>query len=459
MDMVWHEHERVQSLEMTRRLRSGDLREFTQEKRYVRKDGIEVWVSATKSAMWTPGAKPDFFITIAQDITAQKQLEQQFLQAQKMEAIGTLAGGIAHDFNNILTAIVGFAELGRTVLTDNPEVREYLGAILQASRRASDLVRQILTFSRQERPERSVIALKPVMVESLKLLRASLPTSIAFEIELAADAPTVLADATQVHQVLMNLGTNAWHAMKDRPGRLRVKLTRCAVDAELAATQSRLRPGLYARVTVGDTGCGMDDVTLRRMFEPFFTTKPTGEGTGLGLAVVHGVMESHDAAVTVVSQPGQGTEFELYCPAHAGEAGPSALADEPVARGHGESILVVDDEEILVRMLTQALIALGYRVEATCDPAFALELVRADPQRFALLLTDQTMPGLTGLALARMVRQIQPDLPVILMTGYGVAALSGEIQAAGIRLVLDKPMRIVALGVAMRSALPPQSLP
>ena len=447
------------ALEMTRRVQSGALREFTQEKRYVRKDGSEVWVSVTKSAMWTPGAKPDFCITIAQDITARKQLEQQFLQAQKMEAIGTLAGGIAHDFNNILTAIIVYAELGQTVLSGNAEVREYLGAILQASNRASDLVRQILTFSRQERPNRSAISLKPVMVESLKLLRASFPASIEFDIVLATDAPTVLADATQVHQVLMNLGTNAWHAMKNQPGRLRVKLERCAVDTELAATQPRLRPGLYARVTVGDTGCGIDDATLRRMFEPFFTTKPTGEGTGLGLAVVHGVMENHDGAVTVVSQPGQGTEFHLYCPAYAGEASTPLHADGPAPRGEGENILVVDDEEVLVRMMTQALVMLGYQVEATSDPAVALEWVRADPQRFALLLTDQTMPGLTGLALVRKVRQIRPDLPVILMTGYGGCALTGEIQATGVRLVLDKPMTIGALGAAVRTALTPQPLP
>ena len=455
---ITHAQDLGHSLEMTRRVQSGDLREFTQEKRYVRGDGTEVWVSATTSAMWPPGAKPDFFITIAQDITARKQLEQQFMQAQKMEAIGTLAGGIAHDFNNILTAIVCYAELGRLELADNSEVREYLGGILQASSRASDLVRQILTFSRQERPERRVISLEPVMAESLKLLRASLPASIEFDLALATDAPTVLADATQVHQVLMNLGTNSWHAMKGQPGRLRVKLERCAVDAVLAATQPRLRPGLYARVTVGDTGCGMDDATLRRMFEPFFTTKAPGEGTGLGLAVVHGVMENHDGAVTVVSQPGQGTDFHLYFPAHAGEASTPARDDEPAVRGHGENILVVDDEEVLVQMMTRALVTLGYRVEATSDSAIALELVRADPQRFALLLTDQTMPGLTGLALVRKVRQIRPDLPIILMSGYGGSALTGEIQAAGIRQVLKKPMSIQALGVAVRTAMTPQTL-
>ena len=425
------------------------------EKEFLRKDGSRVPVLLGAAAFED---SPDEGVCFVVDLTERKRLEAQFQQAQKMEAVGTLAGGIAHDFNNILTAIVIYAELGRTVLSGNEEVREYLGGILAASSRASDLVRQILTFSRQERPERRVISLKPVIAESLKLLRASLPAFIEFDLALATDAPTVLADSTQVHQVLMNLGTNAWHAMRDQPGRLRVRLERCAVDAVLAATQPRLRPGLYARVTFGDTGCGMDEATLRRMFEPFFTTKPPGEGTGLGLAVVHGVMESHDGAVTVVSWPGQGTEFHLYFPAHAGESGPSACIEEPAARGQGENILVVDDDDVIVQMITRALVALGYRVESTIDPAVALGLVRADPQRFALLLTDQTMPGLTGLALVRKVRQIQPELPVILMTGYGGSELTGEIQTAGVRLVLDKPMTIGALGVAVRTALTPQPL-
>ena len=425
------------------------------EKEFLRKDGSRVAVLLGAAAFED---SPDEGVCFVVDLTDRKKLEAQFLQAQKMEAIGTLAGGIAHDFNNILTAIVGYAELGRMALEGNPEVREYLVAILQASSRASDLVRQILTFSRREQPERRVNSLRPVLVESLKLLRSSLPASVEFDTALATDAPSVLADATQVHQVLMNLGTNAWHAMKDRPGHLKVTLERCPVDAALAATQPRLRPGVYARISVGDTGCGMDEATQRRMFEPFFTTKPPGEGTGLGLAVVHGVMESHDGAVTVVSLPGQGTVFHLYFPAHAGEAAAPARPDEPAARGHGERILVVDDEEILVELMKRALTALGYRVEATADPAVALELVRADPRRFALVLTDQTMPGMTGLALAGEVRRIRPDLPVILMTGYGGASLAGEVRASGVRLILEKPPTIQELGAAVHTALTPQPL-
>ena len=370
-----------------------------------------------------------------------------------MEAIGTLAGGIAHDFNNILTAIKGYTELAEMILTDNPKVREHLGAVLQASSRAADLVRQILAFSRQQQPDRRPIQLRPVVGESLKLLRATIPSTIEFDTSLATDAPLVLGNATQIHQVLMNLGTNAWHAMKDRTGRLQVTLEKCVVDAAHAATQPRLRPGVYARVSVSDTGCGMDQPTLRRIFEPFFTTKPPGEGTGLGLAVVHGIMDDHDGAVIVYSQPGEGTVFHVYFPAHAGEATVAAADEGPVSRGHGERVLFVDDEELLVRLGQRTLTALGYEVEVATQPAAALAMVQADPQRFALVLTDLTMPGMTGLLLASQLLQIRPGLPIILMTGYNASLMSERVKAAGIRQLLLKPISIRSLGAAVQAAL------
>jgi signal transduction histidine kinase len=380
-------------------------------------------------------------------------LEEQLRQAQKMEAVGTLAGGIAHDFNNILSAIVGYTELAQLILKEDPKVREYLHAVLKAARRASDLVRQILTFSRQQPQERRPIQLAPVMTESLNLLRATIPSTIEFDLLFAPDAPTVLADATQIHQVLMNLGTNAWHAMRDRTGRLQVKLERCVVDEAYAATQRRLRPGVYARVSVSDTGCGMDQATQRRIFEPFFTTKPPGEGTGLGLSVVHGIMNDHDGAATVYSQPGEGTIFHLYFPAYAGEATVAAAEEGPVSRGHGERVLFVDDEELLVQLGQKTLVELGYEVEITTQPAIALAMVLADPQRIALVLTDQTMPQMTGFALASKLLQIRPGLPIILMTGYSAALTSAQVEAAGIRQLLFKPMTIHSLGTAVHAAL------
>ena len=382
-----------------------------------------------------------------------KHLEEHYRQAQKMEAIGTLAGGIAHDFNNILGAVVGYTDLARMVLEGNPEVRKHLDAVMQATRRAADLVRQILTFSRQQPLERRPIQLRPVVAETVGLLRATIPSTIEFDVSLATDAPTVLADSTQIHQILMNLGTNAWHAMKDGTGQLQVKLEKFEVDAAQSAMEPRLRPGAYARVAVGDSGCGMDQATLRRMFEPFFTTKAPGEGTGLGLSVVHGIVDAHDGVVTVESQPGKGTMFHLYFPAHAGTPMPPPPKENNVARGHGERVLVVDDEELLARLMQKGLTALGYQAECMTQPEAALALVRADPERFALVVTDQTMPGMTGVDLASQLRDIRLGLPVIMMTGYTAALMAERVEAAGIRQLLFKPITIHALGDAVHAAL------
>jgi PAS domain S-box-containing protein len=436
-----------------KRIRSGASRESTQEGRYLRKDGSEVWVSMTVSAMWRAGEKPSFVIAVAQDISGRKQLEEQLRQSQKMDAIGTLAGGIAHDFNNILTMINGYTELAQLELNGNPEVREYLGEVRVAASRATDLVRQILTFSRQQPLERRPISLLPVVTETLKLLRATIPSTIEFKQTFASDVPTVLADATQIHQIVMNLGTNAWYAMKDRAGSLEVRLDRCVVDAAYASMQPRLQPGVYARMCVGDTGCGMDAATLGRIFEPFFTTKPPGEGTGLGLAVVHGIMDNHDGVITAVSQPNKGTVFQLYFPEYVGEAVGDAGHETSVPHGHGERILLVDDEELLVKLGRLALIKLGYEVETATRPEAALEMVRADGPRFALVITDQTMPGMTGVALARQLKEIRPDLPILLMTGNNLSLRSETVKAAGISQVLIKPTSLYALGSATREAL------
>ena len=392
-------------------------------------------------------------INCINDITERKRLDAHFIQAQKMEALGQFSGGVAHDFNNILAAINGYAELSQLKLQDNPEVREYLAAVLQATRRATALVRQILAFSRQLPEVRQVIELRPVVVETLKLLRATIPSTIEFDSVLATDAPTVFANAGQIHQILMNLGINAWHAMKSRPGRLQMKLERCVVDAAHAATQPRLRTGIYARVSVSDSGTGMDDATLRRIFEPFFTTKPTGEGTGLGLAVVHGIMENHDGAVTVYSQPGEGTVFHLYFPAHNGATSVAETEEKPIPRGHGERILVVDDEELLAQLGQKSLIALGYEAEIATRPEDALARVRDDPQRFALVLTDQTMPRMTGLMLATQLQVIRPGLPIIMTTGYIGTITAEHIAAAGICRLLLKPMNLHSLGTAVHAAL------
>jgi PAS domain S-box-containing protein len=454
---VIHSQAVDRDLELGRQVTTGAQREFTVEKRYLRNDGTEVWANVTVSEMWAPGEKPDYYMAIVQDITTRKKLEEQVRQAQKMEAMGTLAGGIAHDFNNILASINGYVELARLNLVGNPEVQDYLGSVLQAGNRAAALVRQILSFSRRETLERVPIRLPAVVAECVDLLRATIPATVAISASLAADTPLILADATQIHQVLMNLGTNAWHALKHGSGEIRFRLERFPVDAAFAATQPRLRQGNYARISVTDTGSGMDPATLRRIFEPFFTTKPQGEGTGLGLAVVHGIMESHDGAISVYSQPGEGTVFHLYFPEHVGtDAGMLDTTSAPVPRGNGEHILLVDDEELLAVMGRKALKGLGYAVESTTKPADALARIRANPSHFALLVTDQTMPGMTGLALAEEVHMIRPGLPIMLMTGYSGSLMPERIETAGIRQLLLKPTTLHALGTAVHAILSPQ---
>jgi CheY-like chemotaxis protein len=241
--------------------------------------------------------------------------------------------------------------------------------------------------------------------------------------------------------------------MKEHSGRLQVKLEKCVVDAAYAATHPRLREGVYAHISVSDTGSGMDEARLRRIFEPFFTTKPIGEGTGLGLAVVHGIMDSHDGVITVYSQLGEGTVFHLYFPAHTGEAAESAIAEGATPRGHGERVLFVDDEELLARLGQKALTALGYEVEFTTQPLAALAMVRANPSRFALVLTDQTMPEMTGLTLAAHLREVRPGLPVILTTGYGMSLTPARLAAAGIQQHLLKPATLHALATVVNTAL------
>jgi PAS domain S-box-containing protein len=423
------------------------------EIKLIRLDGISVDVEVASIAFDFRGHKE--IQVIARDITERKRHDAHFLQAQKMEALGQFSGGIAHDFNNILSAIVGYSQLSQLILKENPEVRGHIGAVLKAADRATALVQQILTFSRRQPEERHPINLLPIVTESIELLRATIPAGIEFDTSVATDTPTVLANAGQIHQILMNLGINAWHAMKDLPGRLQVKLERCVVDATHAASQPRLQPGVYARISVSDTGSGMEPATLRRIFEPFFTTRLPGEGTGLGLAVVHGIMDSHDGAVTVYSQPGEGSIFHLYFPAYAGVATVAAAVaeDGPVPRGHGERILVVDDEELLTQLGQKTLVELGYEVETTTLPVAALALVRANPRRFALVLTDQAMPGLTGILLASQLRQIRPELPIILMTGYSVSLTTEVLKTAGVRQLLLKPINLHSLGTAVHEAL------
>jgi PAS domain S-box-containing protein len=380
-------------------------------------------------------------------------LEQQLRESQKMDAIGTLAGGIAHDFNNILAAISGYTELAKMDCADNPGVSASLSHVLAANRRAADLVRQILAFSRRQEQKREPTQLRNVIEEALKLLRATIPATIEFQISLGAGTPAVLADASQIHQVIMNLCTNAWHAMKDRPGCLKVALEKVQFDRAQTGAHQGLVAGQYACLTVSDTGKGMDKGTLERIFDPFFTTKGPGEGTGLGLSVVHGIIKSHDGVITVSSQPGKGTTFELYFPAYTSEISVATRGPATIPRGNGERILVVDDEEPLLDLEKQMLERLGYQVEAQASVAMALARVRDGFPRLDLVITDLTMPQMTGLEFSRNLMQICPGLPIILTTGFSAGLTSENVAEMGIAELLLKPLSLDNLSTAVHRAL------
>ena len=369
-------------------------------------------------------------------IERRHRLEAQLQQAQKLESLGTLAGGIAHDFNNLLTGILGHCELAGYSAGDNPDLQADLREIRAAGLRARDLVAQILTFSRQHNVTLGPIDLLAPVTEALKLVRASTPATI--EIVTRLTSGTVLADSTQIHQVVVNLCSNAVHAMRGRPGRLEISLDRVELSPSLAAEFPTLPPGPGMCLTVADAGAGMNAETLGRIFDPFFTTKPPGEGTGLGLAIVQGIVHSHHGAVRVRSVPGSGTTFELFFPLTDAATTPPPPADA-VPRGHGEEILVVDDDRSVAAFVQQRLTQLGYRPTVFNDPRAALTEVVAKPRRFRALVTDLTMPGLTGEQLIRQCRAAGANLPAVLITGYGTEAVRSSLSSLPRCTMLSKP--------------------
>jgi PAS domain S-box-containing protein len=395
-----------------------------------------------------------------QDISGRKRaeadkaaMERQLLQAQKMEAIGALAGGIAHDFNNILAAMTGFTELALAGLPPDDPARDRLMQVLKAGTRAKELVRQILSFSRRDEQERSPIFLSPVVKEVLNLLRATIPTTIDIRHRVESETGRVLADPTAIHQLLMNLCANAAQAMRDSDGALEVRLETVTLDEAAAARFAVIGPGRYRRLTVRDDGPGIAQEDQIRIFEPFFTTKPPGEGTGLGLSVVHGIVRSHRGEVTVVSEAGKGTTFQIYLPVVSAEEAEERDAPEAAAVGGAERIMLVDDDPAVAEFGREALTHLGYGVRMFSDGAAAWASFAAAPEEVDLLMTDQTMPGMTGLELAGRARALRPELPVLLCTGYSSRVSEAALDEAGLRHLLMKPFTIGRLGEMVRKAL------
>jgi len=415
-----------------------------------KKDGTLYTEDATISPVFDSGGKIVNFVALKRDMTEEIRLEERLKQAQKMEAIGTLAGGIAHDFNNILFPIVGFAEMIKEDLPADSPLQGYTDEILRAAFRSRDLVKQILAFSRKSEQDVKPVRLGPILEETVRLLRASIPKTIEIREQIDAGCGPVMADATQLHQIVMNLGTNAYHAMQDRGGVLGVSLRKVRVDSK----HSELPPGEYARLCVSDSGVGMDKTVLARVFDPYFTTKPSGKGTGLGLAVVHGIVNSLGGDIRIFSEPGKGTECQVYLPLIT----PPAETKEPEEPappilGGTQSILLVDDEEAIARMEKQMLDRLGYRVTLRTSSVEALEAFRAHPLRFDLVVTDMTMPNMTGVQLAREVKKLRPDIPVIVCTGFSEQINEENFTALGIDGYVMKPVVRGEIAGAIRRVL------
>ena len=392
-------------------------------------------------------------VHVAKDITVQKELEEELYQARKMEAIGTLAGGIAHDFNNILTGVLGYGELLRDDIIKGRATTDKDDKVIKGALRARDLVSQILTFSR--RTVQKPLPLKPHLIigEALKLLRSSLPTTIEIRQDINKEGRMILADPTKLQQVLMNLCTNALQAMENQKGVLTVLLRDMELTRHDLLADRHLRPGTYVELSVSDTGHGIEDAHLRRIFEPYFTTRGLGRGTGLGLALVHGIVRDHGGLIKVETEVGKGSTFRVYFPAvHEGAGMDASRSVEPITTGT-ERILLVDDEISVVEVMREGLERLGYQVTATSSSNEAFQLFRANPSGFDLVITDQTMPNLTGVDLARQLFTIRPDIPVILCTGFSAVVDAEEALAMGIRHYVMKPVELAKMARLVRATL------
>ena len=419
-------------------------------------DGSKIWADILCSPLKDENGSVTGIIQAVRDVTHEVELRKQLNQAQKMEAIGTLAGGIAHDFNNILGVILGYGELSLFDIPEESPVRGSLDQVLKAAHRAKNLVQQILAFSRGSDQELKPLKIDTIIKEALKLLRAALPSTIEIRKNIESrphDWDTILADPTQIHQVIMNLCGNAGHAMREKGGVLDVDLACVDLCATDPARPPDLKPGRYVRLTVSDTGHGMSADVMERVFEPYYTTKELGEGTGLGLSVVHGIVKSHGGAITLRSKPGKGATFQVFFPGWEKEVQPEARSNGPGIQGGNELILFLDDEETLARWGKKALERFGYRVVAKTNSREVIEDLRSQPDKFDMVITDQTMPGIAGIELTKEILQIRPDMPVIICTGFAEASMKQRAQDAGARELLVKPLIAREIAEAVRRVL------
>jgi PAS domain S-box-containing protein len=428
--------------------------------RIVMKNGSIRWLEDRKTSAFSTNGLftgiDGILFDITERIMAQEekhQLESNLRKTQRLETIGTLAGGIAHDFNNILTPILGYAEMGVLGLSKEDPLYDYFIEISQAAEHAKNLVAQILTFSKAQENTPDIVSVQKIVAEALKLLRPLIPSTIAIEQHLDQYCRNILADPSQIHQVIVNLCTNAFHAMEESGGLLTIELTEIVPDIGMQKMLPRLQAESYLRLSISDTGTGMDDTTMERIFEPFFTTKSVNKGTGLGLSVVHGIITSFGGEIIVDSNKEKGTTFTAYLPVIKEETGKVDIKDVP-AKGNG-SILFVDDESSVLKIMTMMITKLGFRIEAMSSPLQALELFRQNPERFDIIITDLTMPEMTGIELAEKLHKTRPQLPVILMTGYGKdLEQTTPLSHYGICKFLKKPVKLAELASTINEILP-----
>ncbi len=441
------------------KLTKGEIEFDSYEQKFLRQDGHTCWALVSTSLLNDSEGNPLHFISLFQDLTEKRMTEKENIkleaalqQAQKMEAIGTLAGGIAHDFNNILSGILGYAQLGMMESDPGSDTYRWLQGVQEACDRATELVRQILTFSRQGQQEKAPIQIHLIVKEALKLLRATLPLNIEIQEKISIESAVVLADATQIHQLVMNLCTNAYHSMLDKGGTLAVILETQQISADACTEHFDLKPGPYLKLTISDTGCGMDDATLNKIFDPYFTTKAPDKGTGLGLSVVHGIVESHDGVISVKSKPGLGTRFEVHFPLVTIVKTAADAGDESIPAG-SERILLVDDENPVVETGKSILEKLGYQVKGFTNPQKAFEEFAARRDEFDLVITDMSMPFLTGEELSKRLMKIRPDIPILLCTGYSDRIDAASAYEMGIKKFLIKPLEMAKLARTIREVL------
>ena len=435
--------------ELIRPLREGSTRKKVFATTHRRKDGTlyDVEVHLQYSVF---GGVPTFSAMIL-DVTDRKRIDERLRQSQRIEALGTLAGGIAHDFNNMLTVIMGYAELSQRQIPSDSRVADNLAEIVRASERARDVVGRILTFSRRQVLERRPVAINHLVSETLQLMRVSLPASVELRQELEEQC-TVDGDPTQLHQVLVNLCTNAGQAMSESGGVLTVRVDTLDLASADLDRLGVAKSGRHVRIQVHDTGHGIRPEIVERVFEPFFTTKPSWKGSGMGLAVVHGIVTAHNGAICIDSEPGTGTMIEVLLPA-ANDMRPVDEDNRPTATGGTETILLVDDEPAVADVVHAALAGSGYCVESFNDPIAALSRFLERPAGFDLVITDQSMPGLSGTDFARRIRDVSPDLPLILVSGFGELLDEAAIREAGVTSVLAKPQRMNDLRGLIRDLL------